>query len=596
MSSILLLVALSLSTTELYYGAADAETSDTAQANQDAVPHDEAATAETDEDGEVVEEAIEEDAQPPVKAPPLHEHPTLVDLWRQTNRLRAQHKLPPLSINPQLVDAAQEQAWYMADTDDFSHEGNDGLSARVARAGYEGPVSENIARGERNVAQALGLEGSGGWLRSEANRANLLSRELNEVGFGYAISEDQRAYWVAVFGTSTTAPAQAIAAPQEPPPAPVRLMSEKKEARLRSMLPKVSDPTIQAILDDPRLVIYTDDEMPKAYQFWDGMLQGVHRAEYNISANGSEPFGNGNREFPWSTPAGTHRADGVRTFRFLWLPHDDHGHPYPVTWYRKRLSGDGRMGYAWTFPVGTVCGEVLTLAGKQGDYTFELRVRKREVGDWGVDVFRPFPTAVELAARIRELRPDWEEQENLVKFCSHLETPSELPSMTLEDRQPLGRTFEQTMGVDTLPALGDDELVAELLSTSTFHSALGATWRFGSNGNRTAAPTTLANFHVVPAKYDAGFIDVDRVSCVRCHETVNQSVSRFDRSRDWYGRIRGSDGIFSFHPFSPGSISGNGYSSSVHMRDDLVRGGLLEKYDPTRHTADRYSTIDYLTE
>ena len=361
-------------------------------------------------------------------------------------------------------------------------------------------------------------------------------------------------------------------------------------------MPQVDDPEIQAILDDPRLLVYTDDEMPKAYQFWDGMLQGVHRASYNISANGSEPFGNGNREFPWNTPAGTHRTQGLRTFRFLWLPRDAQGRPYAIAWYRKRLSGDGQMGYAWTFPVGTVVGEVLTLPGNDGDYTFELRVRKREVGDWGVDVFRPFPTALDLAERIRELRPDWSEQEELAKFCEHLESERELPSMTLEDRQPQKRPFVQTMGVDSLPALNDDKLVAELLTTTTFQSALGATWRFGSNGNRTAAPTTLASFHIVPAKYDAGFVDVDRVSCVRCHETVNQNVSRFNSSRDWYGRIRGSDGIFSFHPFSPHSISGNGYSSSVSMREEFIRGGLVEKYDPAKHPADRYSKIDYLTE
>ena len=79
---------------------------------------------------------------------------------------------------------------------------------------------------------------------------------------------------------------------------------------------------MQAIFDDP-FILYTDREMPKAYQFWNGQMPGVHRASYNISANGSEPFGNGNREFPWGTPAGTHRAKNVWTFRFLRLPRDE---------------------------------------------------------------------------------------------------------------------------------------------------------------------------------------------------------------------------------------------------------------------------------
>ena len=66
----------------------------------------------------------------------------------------------------------------------------------------------------------------------------------------------------------------------------------EKEQRLRRMLPKVDDADLQAILNDPRLILYTDQEIPKAYQVWAGGLQGIHSPSYNISANGSEPFGN----------------------------------------------------------------------------------------------------------------------------------------------------------------------------------------------------------------------------------------------------------------------------------------------------------------
>jgi len=60
----------------------------------------------------------------------------------------------------------------------------------------------------------------------------------------------------------------------------VRLMPAKKEGRLRDHLPKVADEEVQAILDDPRLILYTENEMPKAYQFWDGQMPGVHNANY----------------------------------------------------------------------------------------------------------------------------------------------------------------------------------------------------------------------------------------------------------------------------------------------------------------------------
>ncbi len=361
------------------------------------------------------------------------------------------------------------------------------------------------------------------------------------------------------------------------------------------MLPKVDDPQVQALLDDPRLILYTETEMPRTYQFWGNQLQGIHSAYYNISANGSEPFGNGNREFPWGTPAGTHRSSNVRSFRLLWLPRDEAGNFHPIVWYRRHLSGDGSLGYAWTFPFGAVVGEVLQQRGPDGRYyTFELRLRTREEDNWGVDVFRPFPTAAHLASRIKELRPDYEAAASLVSLVSHLEQPKKLPNQTLADRHPRV-TFSQRMGVDSLPPL-DDALTIELLTKTVFQSALGETWRHGTEGNYTFAPTTQDSFHVVPRNYDAGFISVDRFSCIRCHETVNQNVNRFQGGRDWYGRIRGSDGIFSFHPYALSTISSSGFGNGVAMRRELIDAGVVAAFQQTAHTAKVYRQISHLKE
>lgn len=393
-------------------------------------------------------------------------------------------------------------------------------------------------------------------------------------------------------GTADRAAIDARPALRRPP-----LMSAAKERELRKHLPRVSDQRIQVVLDDPQLVLYTEEEMPRAYQQWVGDLQGIHRADYNISANDSEPFGNGNREFPWSHPAGTHRSRGVSSFRFLWLPRDDEGRRLPVVWYRKQLRGDTTTGYAWTYPVGAMVGEVLILQGPDGrGYTFEMRLRIREIGAWGVDVFRPYPEAKDLAGRIKELRPEWSEDPDLLRSVKHLEEPARLRMHTLSDRQPGRKTFHQRMGLDVLPAIEDDGLVAELLTDTTFDSALGLNWRDGAGGMRTAAPTTLAGFHVVPPNYDAAFIEVDSVSCLRCHETVNQGVNEFDAGRDWYGRIRGSDGIFSFHPFALESISGNGYGSGVRMRAELESAGIIARYDRSRHPRSIYNAAEGLRE
>jgi hypothetical protein len=402
---------------------------------------------------------------------------------------------------------------------------------------------------------------------------------------------------VALLATEVTSvsgkPAEKPAALPAASAGAVHLMPAVKEQRLRALLPKVEDAELQAILDDPRLILYTEAEMPRAFQLWSGSLMGVHSAYYNISSNGSEPYGNGNREFPWGSPAGTHRTKGVETFRFVWLPRDENDRPKPIVWFRKRLRGDAVDGYAWTFPVGAKVGEALVMTGPDGyAYAFEIRVRTRENGYWDVDVFRPYPNAQSLTARIKELRPDWSAEPNLAKFVEHLEAPLVMKPVVLTDKQPAKRTFEQKMGVDSLPAIGDDKLVSQLLSGAVFHSASGEVWRESESGVATCAPTTAAGFNVVPANYDAGFVAVDRVSCARCHDSTSKPVSDFNPGRDWYGHIRGSDGIFSFHPFAPESVSDNGYGRTVSMRGEFERAGVIAKYDPQKHSASDYQSLE----
>ncbi|HEX7448118.1 MAG TPA: hypothetical protein VF306_11265 [Pirellulales bacterium] len=373
----------------------------------------------------------------------------------------------------------------------------------------------------------------------------------------------------------------------------IRLMSEDREAKLRKRFPNVADADTANVLADPDLILYTDDEMPKVYQFWDGMFPGVHDVHYNISAHRGERFGNGNREFPWSAPAGTHRSPNVETLRFMLLPVDSQGKRRPIVWFKKRHWGDRQPGYGWTYPVGTVFGEVLAQLGPDGKaYTFELRTRRRSHGHWEVDVFRPFPTAASLSRRVKELRPNWQDQPELVRLVKHLDEPHPLPLQTLADNQPEEQVFNETMGVDFLPAVSDHGLIGELLTSTVFRSSRSDTWRSGPRGEITFAPTTKASFHIVPANYDAGFVAIDNQSCMRCHSSCNRPVDDFNSSRQWYGRIRGSDGIFSFHPFAPESVSYNGFRGSARFRYEFEQAGLFEPFDPKRHPNSVYNELD----
>jgi hypothetical protein len=372
-------------------------------------------------------------------------------------------------------------------------------------------------------------------------------------------------------------------------------MSDSKAQRLRRFFPQVDDPQVQALINDSQLILYTDAEMPRAYQFWDGAFPGVHSANYNISADAGEQSkghgrgGNGNVEFPWSSAGGTHRCGNLYVVRFLKLPEKD-GRRLPVAWYRSSTLRGGGGGYAWVFPSGTVFGEVLTMRSPAGHgYTFELRTRTKLENRWIPNVFRPFPTAESLAERIQELRPDWESQPHVKRVVDHLLQPApQLPVARLASSHPRRREFDQTAAIDELPSLGDDRLVAELLAGTVFRSAEGEMWRVAAGRRETYAPTTKASFHIVPRNYDAGFIAVDQQSCGRCHNSANRHVDDFDAGRDWYGRVRGSDQIFSFHPFDPSSISYNGFSSNPRIRSSLTRTGLPERYDAHKHPANLY--------
>ena len=82
----------------------------------------------------------------------------------------------------------------------------------------------------------------------------------------------------------------------------------------------------------------------------------------------------------------------------------------------------------------------------------------------------------------------------------------------------------------------------------------------------------------MPKNYQGGFIEVSSKSCMRCHDTTLKHASEVQYRRDWYGRVRGSDNIFSFHIFEPSSISYNGFGREPTLRQDLVAAGLLKQW------------------
>lgn len=110
---------------------------------------------------------------------------------------RAKAGLPPLALNPQLMDAAREQAQFMAKRQELSHNGLGGFTPdqRVVQHGYQyQQVGENIAAGQQTVQEVMQS-----WMSSPPHRHNILGN-FTEMGAARVMGANGVPYWCVVFG------------------------------------------------------------------------------------------------------------------------------------------------------------------------------------------------------------------------------------------------------------------------------------------------------------------------------------------------------------------------------------------------------------
>lgn len=330
-------------------------------------------------------------------------------------------------------------------------------------------------------------------------------------------------------------------------------------ANFRALMP------LPEYADDERVFYFTDRDMPRAYQF----SGGFHSPYYNIAAN-PDPFGNANREYPWDKAGGMHNVPESLAYgvKFLRLPLDASGNPMPIVWWF-----DPSMGiYRWRFPRGSEVGEMLVMKCPDGrDRTFEVRVRNRDERSWQPQVYRPAMSPQQLANAIKRLRPNW--QNGLAAAVAELESPPVAQLMkfadTNHDRPAVTLTFKRAIPPE-LPA----DLAGEILDRTRFRDVSGVT-----EDTRSPAPHGYAGYT----------IGTEAADCRKCHETVGMLADYFDADREWYGRVRGSDGIFSFHGVRRQSISGNGASFAPAMH---AIAGVYERRDDSRHDPADYQQLE----
>jgi secreted trypsin-like serine protease len=144
------------------------------------------------------------DAPPPPPPPPPSNFAEQVVVL--VNVERAEEGCNPLTMHPQLNQAALAHSEDMALNDFFDHTGSDGSSVtdRMETAGYVDwwTAGENIAAGQTTPAEVMTS-----WMNSPGHRANILNCDFEDIGVGYYHHPDDDGsevwyhYWTQVFGS-----------------------------------------------------------------------------------------------------------------------------------------------------------------------------------------------------------------------------------------------------------------------------------------------------------------------------------------------------------------------------------------------------------
>lgn len=118
-----------------------------------------------------------------------------------TNVERQRVGLAPLSMNPQLNDAAQSYSQVLASSGCFDHTCGSvpNVMDRVRQAGYTSwnTLAENIAAGYQTPEDVVAS-----WMASPHHRANMLSDGFTDLGIGLAKSSGNLGtYWAEEFGS-----------------------------------------------------------------------------------------------------------------------------------------------------------------------------------------------------------------------------------------------------------------------------------------------------------------------------------------------------------------------------------------------------------
>ncbi|KAG7389999.1 hypothetical protein PHYPSEUDO_008961 [Phytophthora pseudosyringae] len=123
------------------------------------------------------------------------------EMLARINAYRSQSGLPGLSMDNRLVSAAALHSQDQANNCKMTHAGSNGsrLGDRIKAQGYSfATAAENVAAGQTSVEQVMNS-----WWNSPGHRANLLGKDVANVGFAKVVNSgcsNYATYWTQDFG------------------------------------------------------------------------------------------------------------------------------------------------------------------------------------------------------------------------------------------------------------------------------------------------------------------------------------------------------------------------------------------------------------
>lgn len=109
---------------------------------------------------------------------------------------RSNNGLPAVTVDPDLMRLADQQARAMVARDRLSHEAGGQFTARLRKAGYRSKTAaENISAGYYTLAEAFS-----GWRDSQPHRQNMLLKGATRMGIAaiYSPGSKYKVFWALI--------------------------------------------------------------------------------------------------------------------------------------------------------------------------------------------------------------------------------------------------------------------------------------------------------------------------------------------------------------------------------------------------------------